>query len=234
MGLAFGLLLILLVGVLGVLVFLITGIVFVIIGARQKKKGGTGTIGKVGIGFLIIPFLIVLYAGGNIIWRKVMIKCVADEWRFSSINAGEGNAVRDMLRSMLVSIDDEDTETIRREFAPDIRDDRHFDDTVDDFFDDLDDLDVEFHPEDFLSEWGESMFFDNDRSHGKYRYDIGYLYNAEIDGQTYYIYVRICPRDDMYRDDIGLEQFIVCTEDKVDELYEIIDDKDDDIYLGVL
>ena len=38
----------------------------------------------------------------------------------------------------------------------------------------------------------------------------------------------------MYRDDIGLEQFIVCTEDKVDELYEIIDDKDDDIYLGVL
>ena len=62
----------------------------------------------------------------------------------------------------------------------------------------------------------------------------GKLFLYDIDGQTYYIYVRICPRDDMYRDDIGLEQFIVCTEDKVDELYEIIDDKDDDIYLGVL
>lgn len=60
------------------------------------------------------------------------------------------------------------------------------------------------------------------------------MYNSKIDGQTYYIYVRVCTRDDQHRRGIGLEQFIICTEDKVDELYEIIDDRDDDIYLDVL
>ncbi|MBO6194143.1 MAG: hypothetical protein J6O00_08190 [Clostridiales bacterium] len=60
------------------------------------------------------------------------------------------------------------------------------------------------------------------------------MYNSKIDGPTYYIYVRVCTRDDQHRGGIGLEQFIICTEDKVDELYEIIDDRDDDIYLDVL
>ena len=100
--------------------------------------------------------------------------------------------------------------------------------------DELDDLDVELDPDEFLADWGESMFFDTDHYHGKYRYDIGYVYDAQIDGRTYYIYVRVCTRDDQYRNDIGLEQFIVCTEDKIDELYEIIEDDDADIYLDVL
>ena len=165
-------------------------------GIQQKKKGGKGTIGKVGIGFLMVPLLILLFVGGSYIWRKAAIKCVADEWRYTSINAGEGSAVRNMLRSLLVSVDDGDIETFRREFAQDIQDD--------------------------------------DSHHGKYRYDIGYVYNSKIDGQTYYIYVRVCTRDDQHRDGIGLEQFIICTEDKVDELYEIIDDRDDDNYLDVL
>jgi len=50
MGLAIGLLLIVLLMALAVLAFLITGIVFVVVGAKQKKKGGKGTLGKVGIG----------------------------------------------------------------------------------------------------------------------------------------------------------------------------------------
>ena len=70
-------------------------------------------------------------------WRKAAIKCVADEWRYTSINAGEGSAVRNMLRSLLVSVDDGDIETFRREFTQDIQDDRHFEDTVDDFLDEL-------------------------------------------------------------------------------------------------
>jgi len=234
MGLAIGLLLIVLLMALAVLAFLITGIVFVVVGAKQKKKGGKGTLGKVGIGLLMVPLLVLLYIGGTVILRKVMIKCVADEWRLTSINAGEGSAVRNMLRSILVSIDDGDMETFRREFTQDIRNDRHFDDVVDDFFDELDDLDVEPDPDEFLADWGESMFFDTDHYHGKYRYDIGYVYDAQIDGQTYYIYVRACTRDDQYRNDIGLEQFIVCTEDKIDELYEIIEDDDADVYLDVL
>ena len=234
MGLAVGLLIIMLLMALGVLAFIIAGIVFVIVGIKQKKKGGKGTIGKVGIGFLMVPLFILLFVGGSYIWRKAAIKCVADEWRYTSINAGEGSAVRNMLRSLLVSVDDGDIETFRREFTQDIQDDRHFEDTVDDFLDELDDLDVELDPDDFLSDWGDSVFFDSDSHHGKYRYDIGYVYNSKIDGQTYYIYVRVCTRDDQHRDGIGLEQFIICTEDKVDELYEIIDDRDDDIYLDVL
>jgi hypothetical protein len=163
-----------------------------------------------------------------------MIKCVADEWRYSSLNAAEGTAPRDMLRSLLNSVEDDDRETFCREFTANIRDDKHFEDTVDDFFDDLDDLDVDLDPDDFLSDFGESVFFDYDHSRGEYMYDIGRVYTAEIDGQTYYIYERICTRDDKDRDDIGLEQLIVCSEDKVDELYEIIDERDDDIYLAVL
>ncbi len=50
MGLAIGLLLIVLLMALAVLAFLITGIVFVVVGAKQKKKGGKGNLGKVGIG----------------------------------------------------------------------------------------------------------------------------------------------------------------------------------------
>ena len=204
MGLAVGLLLIVLLMALACLAFLITAIVFVVVGANQKKKGGKGTLGKVGIGLLMVPLLVLLCIGGTVIWQKVMIKCVADEWRFTSINAGEGSAVRKMLSSVLVSIDDGDMETFKREFTLDIRNDRHFDDVVDDFFDELDDLDVELDPDEFLADWGESMFFDTYHYHGKYRYDI------------------------------GLEQFIVCTEDKIDELYEIIEDDDADIYLDVL
>ena len=79
MGLAIGLLLIVLLMALTVLAFLITGIVFVVVGAKQKKKGGKGILGKVGIGLLMVPLLVLLYIGGTVIWRKVMIKCVADE-----------------------------------------------------------------------------------------------------------------------------------------------------------
>ena len=60
MGLAVRLLIIMLLMALGVLTFIIAGIVFVIVGIKQKKKGGKGTIGKVGIGFLMVPLLILL------------------------------------------------------------------------------------------------------------------------------------------------------------------------------
>lgn len=234
MGLAVALLIAFVLMALAVLAFLVIGIIFLVIGSKKKKQGKKGTIGKVGIAFLMVPLLILLSCGGAAIWRTFKIKCVADKWRYSPFNAAEGTAPRDMLRSLLESVGDDDRETFSREFALEISDNRHFEDTVDDFFDDLDDLDVELDPDEFLSDLGESVFFDFDHSDGEYRYDIGRVYTAEIGGQTYYIYERVCTRDDRHRDKIGLEQFIICTEDKADELYKIIDDRDDGIYLAVL
>lgn len=234
MGLAVALLIIFGMIALVILAMLITGIIFVIVGSRRKKQGKKGTIAKVGIGLLVVPLLLLLTGGGVAIWRQIKVKCVADEWRYFSLNAGEGTAPRDMLRSLLGYIEDDDRETFCREFTQELREDKHFDDTVDDFFDDLDDLDVELDADDFLADLGDSVFFDYDHSNGKYRYDRGYVYTAEIDGENYYIYERICTRNDQHRDEIGLEQLIICTEDKVDELYEMIENRDDDIYLAVL
>ena len=186
---------------------LITGIVLIAAGINDKKAGKKGKKTSIGIGMASIPLLLVLYIAGRYVLYNASVKCIADEWRYKPFfmprNVVIGSS--EMLRELLESVDDEDEDMIYREFSENVRDDRHFDDTVEAF--------LEGDTKTILS---------------------GYIYSAEIDGETYYCYVRICITNYGDMDDVGLQQFIVCTEDKMDELYEIIDDGDDDIYLKVL
>lgn len=215
---------------LAVMAISATGIVFIIAGTRRKKRGGKGTLRIVG--FVMVGTLLFLFvcAAGKGLWDKARTKCVADEWRykpfFMPANSVLGSS--DILRELLESVDDGDEYTFYREFSANVRDDRHFEDTAEDFFDDIDDLGVDLDPDDFLTDYGKNVHLDSTYS------DLsGRVYSAEIENGTYYCYVRICLRD-KDRKEIGLQQFIVCTEDKVDELYRIIEDEDVDIYLKVL
>ncbi len=208
----------------------ITGIVFIVIGAENKKRGGKGTKRIIGIVMVAIPlFLIACIAGRNIL-NNIRIKCVADEWRYKPFMSRSTVAgASDMVRELFEYVNDEDEDMLYREFAKNVRDDRHFDDKVDDFFDEIDDLKIDLDPDDFLTDYGKNVHLDVSDSHVE-----GYIYSAKIDGETYYCYLRVCSGHFGKKDDVGLQQFIICTEDKVDELYKIIDDGDDDIYLEVL
>ncbi|SCW43899.1 protein of unknown function [Ruminococcaceae bacterium YRB3002] len=218
--------------VLAAMALLITGIVFVVVGFWNKKKGGKGTKRTIGIVLLAIPLLLCAYVAGRVLLYNSSVKCVADEWRYKPFfmprNSVTGS--NEMLRELLESADDEDEDKIYREFAENVRDDRYFEDTVDDFFDKINDLDVELDPDDFLKDYGKDVHLEGDKD----TYLDGRIYSAGIDGETYYCYVRICITNYNDKDDVGLQQFIVCTEDKVDELYGIIEEGDVDIYLYVL
>ena len=218
--------------VLVALALLIIGIVFIISGTGNKKKGGKGTKRTIGLVMVAIPLLLIVYIGGRSVWYNASVKCVADEWRYKPFfmprNSVTGS--NEILRELLEAADDEDEDKFYREFSENVRDDRDFEDTVDDFLDNLDDLDVELDPDDFLKDYGKNVHLEGDKN----TYLDGRIYSAEIDGETYYCYVRICITNYGDKDDVGLQQFIVCTEDKVDELHRIIEDDDDDIYLEVL
>jgi hypothetical protein len=208
---------------------LVVGIIFIISGAKNKKRGGKGTKSIIGIVMVSVPIVLIACIGGKSLWNKAMIKCVSDEWRYKSIftiSSVEGS--RNILKELLEAAADEDKDLFYREFSANARDDRNFEDTVEDFFDDMNDLDAELDPDVFLKGYGENVRLEG----GKTTLD-GRIYSAEIDGKTYYCYVRVCSSSPRNKDDIGLQQFIICTEDKVDELYEIIEE-DDDIYLKVL
>ncbi|MBR2523884.1 MAG: DUF5104 domain-containing protein [Clostridiales bacterium] len=211
---------------------LITGIVLIAAGINDKKAGKKGKKTSIGIGMASIPLLLVLYIAGRYVLYNASVKCIADEWRYKPFfmprNAVIGSS--EMLRELLESVDDEDEDMIYREFSENVRDDRHFDDTVEEFLDDIERLNADLDPDDFLTDYGKSVHLEGDTK----TILSGYIYSAEIDGETYYCYVRICITNYGDMDDVGLQQFIVCTEDKMDELYEIIDDGDDDIYLKVL
>lgn len=230
MGLAvFFLLLIWIVGVATAL--LIIGVIFIILGTRNKKNGGKGKKRIIGMVMVALPLSLCLYTVGRTLLYNAMVKCVADEWRYKPFFMPRNEVIgsSEMLRELLDSADDEDEDMFYREFSKNVRNDRHFKDTVDDFFDDIDDLDADLDPDDFLTDYGKNVHLRSLNS------DLsGYVYSAEIENKTYYCYVRICCWNNKDKDDVGLQQFIVCTEDKVDELYEIIEDENDDFYLGVL
>ena len=215
---------------LGVVAVSATGLVFIILGTRKKKRGGKGTLRIIGIVLVAVPLFFILCMGGKGLWDNARIKCVADEWRYKPSFMPRNSVIgsSDILREMLESVDDEDESTFYRDFSENVRDDRHFEDTADDFFDDIDDLGVDLDPDDFLTDYGKNVHLDSTYS------DLaGRVYSAEIEGKTYYCYVRICLRD-KDKKEIGIQQFIICTEDKEDELYKIIEDDDVDIYLKVL
>ena len=218
--------------VLASMALLIVGILFIISGTRNKKQGGKGTKRTIGIVMVAIPAFFTVCIGAWTLWYNASVKCVADEWRYKPFfmprNAVEGSSV--MLRELLESADDEDEDKFYREFSENVRDDRYFEDTVEDFFDDLNELDVELDPDDFLKDNGKDVHLEGDKD----TYLDGRIYSAKIDGKKYYCYVRICITNYADKDDVGLQQFIVCDEDKVDELYEIIEKDKDDIYLYVL
>ena len=210
----------------------VVGIVLVVTGSKNKKKGGKGTARKVGILLLSLPALCGVLMFGYSIWYKFNDKCKADEWRYSKGIVDTRADSQKVVKELLGFVDDDDKELFSREFSANVRDDRHFEDTVDDFFDDLD-IDID---DDLLYEhWsGEQVYQDYDGEKSHYYFIYGYLYTEEIDGETYYFYIRFCTRDDFDRDNVGVQQFIVCTEDKYDELNEIIEDADDDLYLAIL
>ena len=235
MGLAVFFLLLILVVLVGIAAVVITGIVFIVIGSKQKKKGGKGTLRIVGIVLVCLPSAFALGVTGKIVIGQLTARCLADKWRNNPYMSDSGStASRDMLRAMFEYVDDNDEETFCREFSADVRDDRHFEDTVDDFFDDLEDLDVELDPDVFLETFGDRVHLDLDSRDSGYPFIEGYINSAEIDGETYYCYIRICYKSNDHKEDVGLQQFIVCTEDKYDELNQIIEDGDNDIYLAVL
>ena len=92
-----------------VVALLITGIVFIVLGTEDKKKGGKGTKRIAGLVMLAIPLVLFMCIGGKALWNKVRIKCVADEWRYKSIfqpSSIEGSSK--LLRELLDSVDDED------------------------------------------------------------------------------------------------------------------------------
>ncbi len=230
---ALGLFLMLIALILVVVVAILTiGIIFIVFGIADKKKGGKGTKRTIGMIMVAIPIFLILCIGGRVLWYNVKVKCVADEWRYKPFfmprNAVIGSS--DMLRELLEAVDDQDEDIFYREFSANVRDDRYFEDTVDDFFDDAQSMDVNLDPDDFLKDFGKSVNLEGDAN----TYLAGDIYTAEIDGKTYYCYVRICTESFGAKDDVGLQQFIICTEDKVDELYKIIDDENVDIYLKVL
>lgn len=212
-----------------VMALFIIGIILIVVGASDKKKGGKGKAKIIGIVMVATPILLFLCIGGKILFDNARIKCVADEWRYkpyfmprNSITSSEN-----MLRSMLESVDDKDKETIYREFSANVREDRHFKETVDDFINDIDRLGIDLDPDDFLTDYGKDV-------HLEVLETAGTIYSADIDGETYYCYVRICYGALGDKDDVGLQQFIICTKDKLDELNKIIEDGDDDIYFEVL
>ncbi len=208
----------------------ITGIVYIVIGTEDKKRGGKGKKRTKGIVMLAIPLFLIAFIAGRNLLNNIRIKCVSDEWRYKPLMSRSTVAgASDMVRELFEYVDDEDEDMIYREFAKNVRDDRHFDDKVDDFFDDIDDLKVDLDPDDFRKNYGKNVHLDVSDSHVA-----GYIYSAKIDGETYYCYLRVCSGHFGKKDDVGLQQFIICTEDKVDELYKIIEDEDDDIYLEVL
>lgn len=223
MGLGLFLMLIILI-LLVLAALFITGIVFIIVGGKGKKR-------NIGIVMVALPIFLALCTAGSILLYNARVKCIADEWRYKPffMPRNEVTSSSGMLRELLESIDDEDEDKIYREFSANVRNDRYFDDTVEEFFDDIENLKVDLDPDDFLSDYGKSV-------HLPWQHSViaGYIYSAKIDGETYYCYVRICCGPSGDKDDVGLQQFIICTEDKVDELYEIIEDGNDVPYLAVL
>ena len=213
------------------LAMLITGTVLIITGTGKIKRGGKKTTRTAGVILLAIPLFIGLCVVGYALFNKARIKCVADKWRYEPFFVPRNSVVTsgEMLRELIDAVYDNDEYIFCREFSANVRDDRHFEDAVEEFFDDIEDLDVDLDPDDFLTDFGDRVHFNSRNSSID-----GYTYSAQIEGVTYYCYLRVCFSTSGDKDDIGLQQFIVCSEDKVDELNEIIEDGDDDIYLGVL
>ncbi len=211
------------------LALIVTGITLVVLGSEDKKKGGKGTRRTIGIVLVAIPIFITVSIWGKTLWDNARIKCVADEWRYKPyvISRSAVTASQDMLSSMLESADDKDKDMIYREFSPNVRDDRHFEETVDEFLNDIDKLGVDLDPDVFLKGYPKSAHIEDINISG-------YIFSAEIDGETYYCYVKICYSGLGNKDNLGLQQFIICTKDKEDEFNKIIEEGNDDIYLKVL
>ncbi len=210
----------------------IIGIVFIIVGSKDKKMGGKGTQRNIGIVMVSIPFLLVMCIAGRVLLYKVKVKCVADEWRYKPffMPRNEIMGSSEMLREMLESVDDKDKEIFYREFSVNVRSDIHFEDKLNDFFDDIENMQVSLDPDDFLTDYGKNVHIEGTSTF----YPAGYIYSAKIDGETYYCYVRTCSMNYDDKNDVGLQQFIICTEDKVDELHKIIESGNVDNYLDVL
>ena len=215
-----------------VVAIFIVGVILIIVGSNDKKKGGKGTKRIIGIVMVSIPFLLVMCIGARVLWYNVNVKCVADEWRYKP-SFMPRNAIMsssNMLRELLEAVDDNNKDLYYREFSVNVRNNGHFEDTVDDFFDDMENMKVDLDPDDFLKDYGKSVRIEGTSTY----YPAGYIYSAEIDGETYYCYVRTCYRNYDDKNDVGLQQFIICTEDKVNELNQIIESGNVDIYLEVL
>ena len=97
-----------------VVALVVTGIIFIVFGIENKKKGGKGKLKTIGIVMLAIPIVCFLCIGGKTLWTNARIKCVADEWRYKSILIPRNSVMssQDMLRSMLESVDDKDKDKI--------------------------------------------------------------------------------------------------------------------------
>ena len=215
-----------------VVALLIVGIIFIVLGTKNKKMGGNGTKRIIGIVMIAIPIFLFMCIVGRGLWYKVKVKCVADEWRYKPFfmphNTVEGSG--DILRELFEAVDDKDKDIFYREFSANISNDRHFEETVDDFFEDIKNLGVDLEPNAFLKDFGKSVRIKGTPSTSS----AAYMYSAEINGKMYYCFVKVCNQSFDDKDDVGLQQFIVCTEDKLEELQKIINNGNVDIYLKVM